>query len=116
MPIMSIFKKLTSIRRSVFFSIHLTASLAMLPTLALAADLVNGQTLYMIHCSSCHGEKGNSTNPAAPNFARGERLFQSDDALIDVVRSGNKAMPAFMGILQDREILDVISYAKTLQW
>ena len=113
---MNIFKKPASIGRSIFFSVHIAALLTMLPSLALAVDLVNGQALYQIHCSGCHGEKGISPNPEAPNFARGERLFQSDDALIDVVRSGSKAMPAFIGILQDREILDVISYAKTLQW
>ena len=113
---MNTFKKSASVARIVFFSAHLAAVLAMLPTRVLAADLANGQNLYLIHCSGCHGEKGNSLNPEAPNFASGERLFQSDDALIDVVRSGSKAMPSFMGILQEREMLDVISYAKTLQW
>ena len=113
---MNTFNKFASASRTVFFSSLLAASLAMLPTMALAVDLVNGKNLYLIHCSGCHGEKGNSVNPEAPNFARGERLFQSDDALIDVVRSGRESMPAYMGILQDREILDVISYAKTLQW
>ena len=113
---MKTFKRAASATRVILFSAHLTALLAMLPTTALAVDLVKGQSLYLIHCSGCHGEKGMSANPEAPNFARGERLFQPDSALIDVVRSGNNAMPAFMGILQDREILDVISYAKTLQW
>lgn len=90
---------------------------AWLPGTAFAAaDLAKGQNLYKIHCSGCHGEKGISVNPEAPNFARGEKLFQSDAALIDVVRNGKNSMPAFLGILQDREIFDVISYARTLQW
>lgn len=113
---MKTFKRAISVARATLFSVYLSALLAILPTTALAEDLVKGQSLYLIYCSGCHGEKGNSVNPEAPNFARGERLFQSDSALIDVVRSGNKAMPAFLGILQDREMLDVISYARTLQW
>lgn len=92
------------------------ALLTVLPNSVLAVDLVNGESLYQIHCSGCHGEKGVSLNPEVPSFARGEQLFQSDSALIDVVRSGKNSMPAFIGLLQDREILDVISYARTLQW
>ena len=110
------FKWVASVTRAILFSAHFVALSAMLPATALAVDLVKGQSLYLIHCSGCHGEKGMSANPEAPSFARGERLFQPDSALIDVVRSGNNAMPAFMGILQDGEILDVISYARTLQW
>lgn len=113
---MKIFRRYAGIARAAVYPAYLAALLALSPAAALAADLVKGQSLYLIHCSGCHGEKGNSVNPEAPNFARGERLFQPDSALIEVVRSGSKAMPAFMGILQDREILDVISYARSLQW
>lgn len=94
-----------------FFAIGLVMS-----TPAIAEDSVKGQTLYLIHCSGCHGEKGVSINPEAPNFANGEQLSQPDSTLMEVIRSGSNAMPAFMGILQDNEILDVISYARTLQW
>lgn len=109
-------KDATSVTGRTLFLAYIIALLAISPNSAIAADLVKGQSLYLVHCSGCHGEKGESVNPEAPSFARGERLFQSDAALIDVVRSGSKAMPAYMGILQDREILDVISYARTLQW
>ena len=113
---MRTFKRAASVTRVILFSAHFAALWAILPTTALAVDLVKGQSLYLIHCSGCHGEKGMSANPEAPSFARGEKLFHPDSALIDVIRYGNNAMPAFMGILQDSEILDVISYAKTLQW
>lgn len=100
---------------TLFFA-QVAALLTLQPTTSLAADMIKGQNLYQIHCSGCHGEKGMSVNPEAPNFARGERLFQSDAALIEVVRNGKNSMPAFLGLLQDREIFDVISYARTLQW
>ena len=109
--------KLSSGELHIHFLAHFIAiGLVLSSPTAVAADSVKGQTLYLIHCSGCHGEKGISINPEAPNFANGEQLSQSDSALIEVIRSGNNAMPAFMGILQDNEILDVISYARTLQW
>ncbi len=53
--------------------------------------------------------------PEAPNFARGERLLQSDISLLNAMRIGRGAMPGYMGILSDREILDVISFLRTLR-
>ncbi len=114
---MKTYKRAASVSHlAIFSALFFAAVLVVSSATALAEDLVKGQSLYLIHCAGCHGDKGVSVNPEAPNFARGEQLFQSDSALIDVVRSGNNAMPAFMGILQDGEILDVISYARTLQW
>ena len=79
-----------------------------------AADLEKGKNLYLIHCSGCHGEKGISLMPDVPNFARGESLNQPDPVLMDAIRVGSSARPPFLGILNDREILDVISYVRTL--
>ena len=52
--------------------------------------------------------------PDVPNFARGESLNQPDPILMDAIRVGSSARPPFLGILNDREILDVISYVRTL--
>lgn len=80
-----------------------------------AADIVRGGQTYALHCASCHGPAGQGVFPGAPKFQRGERLLQSDLALLKSVRSGKNAMPPFMGVLRDREILDVIAYLRTLQ-
>ena len=80
-----------------------------------AADMMNGGRIYAMHCASCHGPKGASIMPNAPNFARGERLLQPDTALLAAIRNGKAAMPAYVGILNDREILDVIAYTRTLR-
>ena len=93
---------------------HLAMLLAVLPAAAPAADLGQGRSLYLAHCSGCHGAGGFSDMSQVPNFARGERLDQPDTVLIDAIRSGNDAMPPFLGILDDREILDVIAYMRTL--
>ena len=84
------------------------------PAAVFAADLDKGKSLYLIHCSGCHGEKGFSLMPQVPNLARGEGLAQPDPVLMDAIRIGSDTRPPFLGILNDREILDVISYVRTL--
>lgn len=88
-----------------------------LPTLpaAHAADMRNGGRIYTLHCAGCHGVDGRSVMPEAPNFARGDRLMQSDIALLSAMRIGRGAMPGYIGILSDREILDVVSFLRTLR-
>lgn len=79
-----------------------------------AADTFKGQKLYAANCAICHGSAGRSVMPGAPNFDRGERVLQPDFALLASIRSGKNAMPAFQGILSDRDIMDVIAYLRTL--
>lgn len=90
------------------------ALLAMMPFVASAASLNNGQQLYMAHCAGCHGMNGVSVIPQAKDFSKAKLLAQPDRSLIDLIRSGRDMMPAYLGILDDREILDVINYLRIL--
>ena len=81
---------------------------------AAAADIQRGSTLYLTHCAACHGSGGTPVMPGAPNFRRVESLLRPDTQLLASVRTGKGAMPAYFGILRDREILDVIAYLRTL--
>lgn len=91
----------------------LVAYLAVAP--ARAADVIKGAQVYTRHCAACHGPNGISVMPGAPHLARGERLMQPDLTLLGSLKSGKSAMPAYLGILSDREILDVIAYTRTLR-
>lgn len=82
---------------------------------ARAADVINGAQIYSRHCAACHGPNGVSIMPGAPHLARAERLMQSDLALQATLKSGKNGMPAYIGILNDREIFDVIAYSRTLR-
>lgn len=82
---------------------------------AASADLGNGRTLYMQHCAGCHGANGISVMPLAPHFARNERLFQPDMALVAAIRSGRGAMPAYAGMLTDKDLFDVVAYLRTFR-
>lgn len=84
-------------------------------TPAVAGNPAHGQQLYNLHCAPCHGMRGEGVMPEAPKFRMGERLDQPDMMLMQSVRTGKKAMPPFFGILKDTDILDVLSYVRTLR-
>ena len=81
---------------------------------AQGADTNKGRQLFAANCAICHGQTGRSVMPGAPNFDRGDGLLRPDFTLLAAIRSGKNAMPAFQGILPDRDILDVIAYLRTL--
>lgn len=82
--------------------------------MALAADPGKGQNLYMKYCASCHGMDGMAVMPGAPNFALNEGLLQADNSLLQTMRSGRNAMPAFQGVLDDEQLRDVIAFLRTM--
>lgn len=82
---------------------------------AFAADLANGARVYNSHCVACHGVGGRAVMPGAPSFARGDRLMQMDLNLMNSIKMGKNACPAFLGILKDRDILDVIGHLRTFR-
>ncbi len=86
-----------------------------LPAFSAAAGSPRGQQLYLMHCAACHGMRGEGVVPDAPRFRLGERLEQPDVMLLQAVRTGRKTMPPFFGILKDPEILEILSYVRTLR-
>jgi len=80
-----------------------------------AADPLQGGKSYQSHCINCHGANGAGEIPNAPDFARGERLLQPDNTLLETIKSGKGMMPAYRGVLTDEEIRDVIAYVRTLR-
>ncbi|WP_354004872.1 c-type cytochrome [Ramlibacter albus] len=81
---------------------------------AQAADIAKGGQAYATHCATCHGANGTPVMPGAPNFRRLDSLMRPDMQLLTAIRNGKGAMPAYFGVLRDREILDVIAYLRTL--
>lgn len=80
-----------------------------------AGDINKGRQLYTQHCVTCHGADGVNVMPDAPNFAHSERLLRPDNFILDAIKQGNNAMPSYAGVLKDQDILDVISYLRTLE-
>lgn len=110
-------KKIDSSHRvfSVLILVLLWCSLALVSLAASAADPQQGGRLYGKHCQNCHGATGAGQMPGLPDFSRAQGLMQSDNDLLQFVRNGAGMMPAYRGLLSDREILDVIAYLRTLR-
>lgn len=87
---------------------------AGLPVLAAAADIGRGGELYGRYCTNCHGHDGRPVLPGAPDLSRPTSLLKPDPELLLSIRSGRGAMPAYQGLMRDREILDVVAYLRTL--
>lgn len=81
---------------------------------ASAADVFNGRSVYRTYCENCHGNNGQGKMTGVPNFTRGQTLMRSDLSIFDSIRSGKNAMPGFLGVLDQQEILDVIAYIRTM--
>lgn len=82
---------------------------------AQAADPTRGAELYRHHCIACHGAGGRPVLPGAPDFSRPMALLKPDMALVTTIRDGKAAMPAFAGLLRDREMLDLVSHLRTFR-
>lgn len=95
-------------------SMLLALSAAYAPTV-LAGNPVAGEQIYSTFCVGCHGVGGRNPIAGAPSFARGEGLMKPDMTLVQSIKSGRMAMPAFAGVISDREINDVITYLRTLR-
>ncbi|MGB5328899.1 MAG: cytochrome c [Gammaproteobacteria bacterium] len=86
----------------------------MLPATAQSSDVSKGQSVYQQRCAMCHGRTGKGSMAGTPDFKRREGLLQSDQSLLERVKAGKNACPAYQGILTDQKIYDVIAYLRTL--
>ena len=80
-----------------------------------AQDIFAGRGVYDAHCASCHGPDGTATVPGTPNFSEGKGLDFSDRELVRVIKLGRNVMPGYDRVLKETEIIDVISYIRTLR-
>jgi len=99
---------LSIVRFLVFTLLMLTVSYAM------AGDPVKGRGIYESKCSACHGLNGQPQIAEVPNFSVGEGMMKPDSDIMETIKKGKTVMPGFEGVLTDDQILDVISYVRTL--
>lgn len=71
-----------------------------------------GRRIFTMFCAGCHGFDGIAAYPAAPSFARGERLEKDDPALLQSIRDGIGVMPAWRGTLSDEMLLATLAYIR----
>ena len=96
------------------------------------AQVSLGRTVYSENCASCHGvrlegqptwriRKPDGKLPAPPHDETGHTWHHPDGQLLEITKSGVGAlvpgyksdMPAFQGVLSDREIWAVLAFIKS---
>lgn len=92
----------------------LAAVLVVVPA-AHAADVGRGAELYRQNCAGCHGGDGRPVMPMAPDFSKPNTMLKPDLTLLAAIRRGKGAMPAYQGLLRDRDILDIVAHLRTLR-
>ncbi len=101
-----------------------------------AQVVAQGQSIYQTHCAACHGTRlegqpnwrerdAKGLLPAPPHDASGHTWHHPDDVLVRITKLGvakaanlkdyASAMPAYEGVLSEREIIAVLSWIKA-QW
>ena len=92
-------------------------------TVADAATIQRGQSVYLQQCLACHGVTGKGDGPQAAsmsvapaNLTDPIHLLHGDAWLEQAVKNGFPAsgMPAFGEILNDQQVADVVAYIKSL--
>lgn len=106
-------RKLHAMKRK-FFVTAFTLAPLLLPSGVFASDVFAGKIVYEKHCVRCHGSEGTPIIPGTPNFSTGERLQNSERTLITGIRTGKNLMPGYDRIISEPDILNVLSYIRTL--
>ena len=78
------------------------------------ADLLRGEKLFQVHCSLCHGPKGEGAR--GPMLTRAKLSRASDDgALLKILEDGIRGteMPG-ANALSDRELRQTAAYVRSL--
>jgi len=90
---------------------------------AVAADPVaHGRQVYVARCVLCHGPEGKGDGPASAalnpkprNHTDGAYMnSRTDEELLAVIHNGKGGMPAWKGVLSEKEMQDVLKYVRTL--
>jgi mono/diheme cytochrome c family protein len=90
------------------------------PVPATAGSIAAGHTLFMAHCSACHGAGAAGDGPAAGTFnppppdLRGVARMHTPGQIFLVITRGFNRMPAMGGMLSDTERWHVVNYLGTL--
>lgn len=102
------------------------ARLALIPAIVAACQIsgfahagdsdlsaLHGKDIYDSYCGPCHGFNGSPLLPHTPDFSVGERMEKSDSELLESIRAGKgKAMPAWLGILSEKECEEVLQFIR----
>lgn len=114
----------TALRRIGCISAGLLIGVSIVTVVRAAAtgDPTKGKDRYEQYCVVCHGPRGlgdgpmaKATTPPATRLTAPDVRNKTDQDLLAIIADGKSAsMPAWRGILNDQELLDVMAYVRSL--
>ncbi len=94
----------------------LAIALSLIASGAYAGNPIAGKKVWESHsCPTCHGIDGNSPVPGVPSFAKGDDLVNPDSVLLQTITTGKGLMPSWQGVLSRQDMIDVVTYIRTLR-
>ena len=89
------------------------------PAVPAAESNASPRSLYVAHCSSCHGRNGRADTPKgretdADDLTTGKVQGMSVSKMSGIIKRGKGDMPAFGKKLSAAQIKQIISHVKTL--
>ena len=81
--------------------------------LAQASFAEDGQALYEKKCSTCHQKEGTGISHAFPPLAGSPVLLSDDETVLSVVFNGRGGMPSWLMFLNDQQVADILTYARS---
>lgn len=114
---------LLSMGVSMYYADLITAAFATNPIRSSPESIARGRELFRKNCESCHGQEGQGDGPAA-SFLRkrpqdlttlAPTPYFPDGVVAYRIANGKDVMPAWKGVLTEREIWDLINYIRSLR-
>jgi mono/diheme cytochrome c family protein len=107
----------------VYYIDLLRAAIASNPVAPSGQSIERGRTLFSQHCAACHGAGGRGDGPAAVALRNPpEDLtriapppYFPDGVVAYRIATGRDGMPAWKGLLRDRDIWDLINFIRSLR-
>lgn len=65
-----------------------------------------GKELYLLHCSSCHGENGDRQVSGAKNLTISTLSIED---IKKIIKQGKNGMPSFGGVLGSKNKIDSVA-------
>ena len=105
---------------ALFYRALLLAAITPNPMLHDAGSVARGSALWLLNCAVCHGAQGRGDGPATAGLPRKPKdltriaappIFP-DGVLAYRIANGGGAMPAWGGVLSERDIWDLVNYIR----
>ncbi len=99
-------------RKLITIFISAIALIIFLTTPALAISTTETETLFTNNCAGCHINGGNIVRRGKNLKSKALKKFGMDstDAIAQLVKNGQYAMPAYKGRLTEQQIYDISAY------